>query len=232
MDIAKPLLQISILTIFPEIFPGPLACSLAGQALKNNLWSLNIFDIKEFGIGRHFSVDDKPYGGGNGMVMRPDVISNCLDKAITYHSSPKIIYMSPHGKILDQSKVRELKEQKELIIICGRFEAIDQRILNEYNIEEISLGDFILSGGEVAAFPLIDACIRLVPGVLKNSETVNEESFGEKEPYSFLLEYPQYTRPESWRKHQVPEILLSGNHNKIKEWRLRQAENLTKSKRK
>lgn len=219
----------TILTIFPEMFPGPLGYSLAGNALKKGIWDIDIIDIRDFGLTKHKNVDDEPYGGGSGMVMRADVLGAALDKAIEASGSNIIYYMSPRGKVLNQSLAGKIIEEKNIIILCGRFEGIDERVIHEYNVREISIGDFILSGGEIAAFAMLDACIRLLPGVLGNPKTLSEESFGIGD--SNLLEYPLYTRPEIWRGNKVPEVLLSGNHTKIEEWRKDQSREITKNRR-
>lgn len=219
-----------ILSIFPEMFPGTLGCSLAGQALKNNIWSYDLINIRDYGITKHHNVDDAPYGGGNGLVMRPDVLGQALDKALTLAPTSKIFYPSPRGKLINQTLIQEIVASKKVIILCGRFEGIDERVIDEYNVEEISLGDFVLSGGEIAAIALLDACIRLLPGVMSNPQTIVEESFGEFAEGQ-LLEYPLYTRPVIWKERSVPEILLSGNHAEIKAWRTKQSLEITKQRR-
>lgn len=212
-------LTIKILTLFPEIFPGPLGLSLAGKALKNKLWNLEIINIRDFGIGKHKTVDDEVYGGGNGLLMRADVVGPAIDYAAKGLESYKLIYTTPKGKRLDQSLSRELSKEENLIILCGRFEGIDERIIEEYNAFEISIGDFVLSGGEIAALAITDSLIRLIPGVLANQDTLNEESFNYVDNKGTLLEYPQYTRPAIWNGIEVPEVLRSGNHKLIDEWR-------------
>lgn len=213
----------TVLTIFPEMLPGPLAHSLAGKALKAGLWRLHTVDIRNFARDKHRSVDDAPFGGGPGMVMRPDV----LDAAIACANGVgPLILLSPRGRQLDQERVRELAAMPGVTLICGRFEGVDERVLEARAIEEVSLGDFVLSGGEPAAIALIDACLRLIPGVLGCAETLNEESFAEG-----LLEYPQYTRPQLWQGRPVPEVLVSGDHRRIREWRHAQAERLTRQRR-
>ncbi len=221
-----------ILSIFPDMFPGPLQFSLAGKALRSNIWSYNVIDIKNFGATKHKKVDDKAFGGGAGLIMKPDVLATAIDSIdfSQFSSPPPIYYMSPRGDIIDQDLVKKITQQKNIIIICGRFEGIDERVIEEYNVSEISLGNFILSGGEIAALALLDACIRLLPGVLANQDTLVEESFN-KIGKDRLLEYPLYTRPAIWRNRKVPDVLLSGNHKKIKEWQLNQAINLTKQRR-
>ena len=213
----------TVLTIFPEMLPGPLAHSLAGKALRAGLWRLETVDIRDFARDKHRSVDDAPFGGGPGMVMRPDV----LDAAIEGCSGVgPVILLSPRGRRLDQQRVRELAAMRGVTLICGRFEGVDERLLEARGIEEVSLGDFVLSGGEPAAIALIDACVRLVPGVVGCAETLAEESFAEG-----LLEYPQYTRPQLWQGRAVPEVLVSGDHRRIRAWRRAEAERLTRERR-
>jgi len=214
----------TVLTIFPEMFPGPLGCSLAGRALEDGIWSLETVDIRGFARDKHGSVDDAPFGGGPGMVMRPDVVADALEAKTG--SVGAVIYMSPRGRALDQARVREIASDPSVTLLCGRFEGIDARVMDEFEIDEVSLGDFVLSGGEPAAIALIDACVRLLPGVVGQDESLAEESFERG-----LLEYPQYTRPQSWRDRAVPEILLSGHHEKVKAWRQDQAEKITRERR-
>jgi len=226
--------NVNILTLFPEMFPGTLGQSIAGKALEKGLWSLNVTNIRDFAKDKHNTVDDSPYGGGAGMVMRADVLGDAIDslnnKPSTKNQKPKLIYMSPRGKMLTQKKTEELLVHENLAIICGRYEGIDQRVIDNYDVEEISVGDFVLSGGEIAAFLLIDACIRQIDGVLSNPKTLEEESFGEGK-YKNLLEYPLYTRPEIWRGSKVPSVLLSGNHKNIEDWRLKKSEEITENRR-
>ncbi len=224
------MLKITILTLFPEMFPGVLGCSIAGKALEVGQWALDVVNIRDFAQDKHKSVDDTPYGGGAGMVMRADVISAAIENTCNRSQNPKIIYMSPRGKPLTQPKVNNLAQEEHLLILCGRYEGVDQRVLDEYNIEEISIGDYVLSGGEIAAMVLVDACVRRIPGVLGNDDTHSEESFGSGE-YADLLEYPHYTKPAEWRGRKVPDILLSGNHAEIAKWRLEQAKSLTRKRR-
>jgi tRNA (guanine37-N1)-methyltransferase len=213
----------TVLTIFPEMLPGPLAHSLAGKALAAGLWRLETVDIRNFAGDKHRSVDDAPFGGGPGMVMRPDV----LDAAVAGSGGAgPVILLSPRGRRLDQREVRALAAGPGLTLICGRFEGVDERVLEARAIEELSLGDFVLSGGEPAAIALIDACVRLLPGVVGRAETLAEESFAES-----LLEYPQYTRPRLWQGRAVPEVLVSGDHRRVREWRRAQAERLTRERR-
>jgi tRNA (guanine37-N1)-methyltransferase len=216
-----------ILSLYPEMFPGPLGESLAGKGLSEKAWNLNVTNIRDFAVGKHRNVDDSPFGGGAGMVMRPDVLGTAIDATVEASKGiERLIYFSPRGRTIDQKFVRELAEGPGAIMICGRFEGIDQRVLDARNVEEVSLGDFIMSGGEIAALALLDAVVRLLPGVTGNSLSLEEESFSDG-----LLEYPHYTRPPVWEDRAVPEILLSGHHEKIKEWRQRQSEELTKQRR-
>jgi len=213
----------TVLTIFPEMLPGPLAYSLAGKALKAGLWRLETVDIRDFADDKHRSVDDASFGGGPGMVMRPDV----LDAAIAGAGGVgPLVLLSPRGRRLQQQRVRELAEMPGIRLICGRFEGVDERVLEARGIEEVSLGDFVLSGGEPAAIALIDACVRLLPGVVGCAEALAEESFAEG-----LLEYPQYTRPQLWQGRAVPEVLVSGDHGRIRAWRRTEAERLTRERR-
>ena len=213
-----------VFTLYPELFPGPLGIGLYKKALEKNLWSLEVVNIRDYTLDKHKTVDDSPFGGGSGMVMRADVIANSLDKKISDNKEP-IIYLSPRGKKFDQSYAKKIMN-KNINIICGHFEGIDQRLLETRNIEEISIGDFILSGGEMAAFIMIDTIVRLIPGVLGNSDSLTEETFEKN-----LLEYPQYTKPQKWEKKDVPGVLLSGDHAKIKDWRLLQSEDITRRRR-
>ena len=215
--------QATALTLFPDMFPGSLGLSLAGKALERGHWSLDAVDIRSFATDAHRTVDDSPFGGGPGMVLRPDVVDAAL--AAQTQPGPRI-YLSPRGRPLDQQRVRELAAGPGLVVLCGRFEGLDERVIAEHALEEISLGDFVLSGGEPAAIALIDACVRLLPGVLATQETLAEESFE-----AGLLEYPHYTRPSLWRGRAVPEVLLSGNHARIKAWRRAEAEAATRMRR-
>jgi tRNA (guanine37-N1)-methyltransferase len=216
-----------ILSLYPEMFPGPLGESLAGKGLNEKAWNLNVTNIRDFASGKHRSVDDSPFGGGAGMVMRPDVLGAAIDATVEASEGiERLIYFSPRGRTLDQAFVRELAEGPGAVMICGRFEGIDQRVLEARDVEEVSLGDFVMSGGEIAALALLDAVVRLLPGVTGNSLSLEEESFSDG-----LLEYPHYTRPPVWEDRAVPEVLLSGHHEKIKEWRQRQSEELTKQRR-
>lgn len=219
--------KVNIATFFPEIFPGPLALSVTGKALKEGKWSVNPIQIRDYAKDKHKTVDDTPYGGGYGMVMKPDVLADLIDDQFIPNGAP-IYYLSPRGTPFNQKVAKELAELPALNLICGRFEGVDERALIEYKVSELSLGDFVLSAGDLAALPILDSCIRLLPGVLDSEEALSEESFGIGGQYSKLLEYPHYTKPFSWRGHDVPEILRSGNHAEVSKWRLKQAEEKTK----
>ena len=214
----------TVVTIFPDMFPGPLGSSLAGQALERGLWSLATIDIRDFATDRHRSVDDTPAGGGPGMVMKPDVVARAVDAAAD-DARPRLL-MSPRGVPLRQPLVEELAAGPGVIVVCGRFEGIDERVIAARRLQEISVGDYVLSGGEIAAFALIDACVRLVPGVMGRAQSGDQESFGES-----LLEYPQYTRPQVWEDREIPKILLSGDHGKVAAFRRAEAEQLTRERR-
>jgi tRNA (guanine37-N1)-methyltransferase len=213
----------TVLTLFPEMFPGPLGVSLAGKALEGGLWRLKTVDIRDFARDKHRSVDDAPFGGGPGMVMRPDVLDAAIDGA---GGEGPLVYLSPRGRVLDQALVRTLSAGPGVRLLCGRFEGVDERVLEARGADEVSLGDFVLSGGEPAAIALIDACVRLLPGVMGEPETLAEESFEEG-----LLEYPHYTRPAAWGSREVPEVLLSGNHARIRAWRREKREEATRQRR-
>ncbi|MDE0173604.1 MAG: tRNA (guanosine(37)-N1)-methyltransferase TrmD [Defluviicoccus sp.] len=215
---------VRVLTLFPGMFPGPVGHSLAGRALRDGLWSLETVDIRGFARDKHGSVDDTPFGGGAGMVMRPDVVGDAL--AAVSHAGTPLIYLSPRGRLLDQARVRALASGPGMSLLCGRFEGVDERVLEAHEIEELSLGDFVLSGGEAAAIALIDACVRLLPGVVGQAESLAEESFADG-----LLEYPHYTRPQEWRGRRVPDVLLSGHHERVREWRRAEAERATRERR-
>ncbi|MBP5352302.1 MAG: tRNA (guanosine(37)-N1)-methyltransferase TrmD [Alphaproteobacteria bacterium] len=217
------MLKATILTIFPEIFPGFLGVSLTGKALKDGLWQLETVNIRDYAFDKHGSVDDTPCGGGAGMIMRPDVLGNAIEH---HHKGGKIIYMSPKGRPLTQKMVHQLSKEDHLTIICGRFEGVDERVIEEYGIEEISIGDYILTGGEQAAMIMLDAVVRLLPGVLGNAASTENESFEQN-----LLEYPQYTRPIEWKGRKVPEILLSGHHENVAKWQHQQSLQITKERR-
>jgi tRNA (guanine37-N1)-methyltransferase len=215
----------TVLTLFPEMFPGPLGISLAGRALAAGLWALEARDIRDHATDRHRSVDDTPAGGGPGMVLRADVLAAAIDAAGSAPDRPKLL-MSPRGRPLTQSRVVELAAGPGPLIVCGRFEGVDQRLIEARGLEEISVGDYVLSGGEIAAMALLDACVRLLPGVMGKLESGSDESFSDG-----LLEYPQYTRPQAFEGHPIPEILLTGDHAKIEAWRRAQAEALTRERR-
>lgn len=216
--------QANVLTLFPEVFPGPLGVSLAGKALAQGIWSLEVLDIRAFAGDKHRSVDDTPFGGGAGMVMRPDVVDAAL--AACEAAAAPVLYLSPRGRLLDQSLVKELAAAPGATLLCGRYEGVDQRVLDARGVEEVSIGDYILAGGEVAALALLEAVIRLLPGVMGNEESSEEESFAQG-----LLEYPHYTRPAEWQGRGVPEVLTSGHHEKVRQWRLARAEEMTKLRR-
>jgi len=214
----------SVLTIFPEMFPGPLAQSLAGRALASGIWSLDIRDIRHAATDKHQTVDDTPAGGGPGMVMKADVLARALD-AVSHDTRPRLL-MSPRGTPLTQSHVTKLARGLGVTIVCARFEGVDERLIKARGLEEVSLGDFVLSGGEIAALAMLDACVRLLPGVMGKEASAAEESFADG-----LLEYPQYTRPQVFEGEPIPEVLISGDHTKIKAWRQAQAEEFTKARR-
>ena len=224
-------MHISLLTIFPEIFPGPLQHSIAGKALDKNLFNLNLINIRDFSEDKHQTVDDKTFGGGAGMVMKPDVIGKAIDSVLEANNKPtKLIYFSPRGQKFTQKIAQELLQHEHILMLCGRYEGVDQRIFDKYDFTEYSIGDYILSGGEMAALTVIDCCIRLIPGVIDNDQANEEESFSLAGAEN-LLEYDQYTRPASWENREVPEILLSGNHKEIAQWRLKNALENTKNRR-
>ena len=213
-----------IFTLYPEFYPGFLNKGLYGKALSKNIWDLEIVNIRDFANDKHKTVDDTPYGGGFGMLMRPDILANSLDKKIK--STEKIIYLSPKGRLFNQNMARKLSKEKTINLICGHFEGIDQRLIESRGIEEVSIGDFILSGGETASFIVLDSILRLIPGIIGNNKSISDESFENN-----LLEYPQYTKPQIWEKKGIPEVLLSGDHAKIKDWRLSQSEAITRDRR-
>ena len=213
-----------VFTLYPELFPGPLGAGLCKKAEEKKLWALKVINIRNYSNDKHKTVDDTPYGGGSGMLIRADVVASSLDKNISNADEP-IIYLSPKGKKFDQKSAKRFMN-KNINIICGHFEGVDQRLLETRNIEEVSIGDFILSGGEVGALLVIDTIVRLIPGVVGNPNSLTEETFERN-----LLEYPQYTKPQKWEKRNVPEVLLSGDHAKIKDWRLGQSEDITRRRR-
>ncbi|MCE3254934.1 MAG: trmD [Rickettsiaceae bacterium] len=229
----KPQLRVKIFTIFPEIFPGVLGMSIIGDALKEGIWELEVIDIRNFGIGARKTVDDTIFGGGSGMLMRADVLGAAIEANIKDFSATKIIYPSPRGQVFNQKTAIELGQIKELAIICGRYEGVDERVIEEYKIEEISIGDYVLSGGELPTMVMLDAVIRNLPGVLGDDLSLKEESFGSGAGSAFekLLEYPHYTKPQIWKDRKVPEILLSGHHKNIDEWRIKEAIAITKKRR-
>ena len=216
--------QAQVFTLYPEVFPGPLSKGLYGKALSNNLWKLKVVNIRDAAVDKHKTVDDTPYGGGSGMLLKADVLAKSLDE--NKNENERILYLSPKGKKFDQNLAKELANEKSLSLICGHFEGVDERILSTRNIEEISIGDYVLSGGESAAYVVIDSILRLLPGVLGNENSKLDETFE-----NGLLEYPQYTKPQVWEEKAVPDVLLSGDHNKIKHWRLSQSEAITRVRR-
>jgi tRNA (guanine37-N1)-methyltransferase len=219
-----------IVTLFPDAFPGTLGLSLTGKALTEGLWALETFDLRRFGIGKHRNVDDSPAGGGAGMVLRADVVAAALDQASIGTSADRtawpVVYLSPRGRPFDQATARRWAGAEGITLLCGRFEGVDQRVLDHYAVEEISLGDFVLTGGEIAAQAMIDATVRLLPGVLGNASSTEEESHSHG-----LLEHPQYTRPAEWEGREIPAVLTSGNHAEVEKWRRAEAERLTKERR-
>ena len=218
------MLEVKIFTLYPKLFPGPLDIKIYKKARDNKIWDLKVINIRDYSKDKHSTVDDTPFGGGSGMLMRPDVVASALDE--NTKKGEKIIYLSPKGKRFDQKVAKTLSKLNKVNILCGHFEGIDQRLLETRNIEEYSLGDFILSGGETASFVFIDALVRLLPGVLGNKDSIKEESFEND-----LLEHPQYTKPKEWEGKSPPEVLFSGDHAKIKGWRLSQSEAITRRQR-
>ena len=216
--------QAQVFSLYPEIFPGPLAKGLYGKALANKLWNLNVINIRDAATDKHKTVDDTPYGGGTGMLLKADILASSLDQNIK--KGERVFYLSPKGKKFDQNLAQDLTKEKSVSLICGHFEGVDERILNTRNIEEISIGDYILSGGETAAIVVLDSILRLLPGVLGNNKSSVDETFE-----NGLLEYPQYTKPQIWEEKSVPDVLLSGDHGKIKDWRLSQSEAITRVRR-
>ena len=213
-----------IFTLYPDYFPGPLNKGLYGKAMEKKLWNMETVNIRDYATDKHKTVDDTPYGGGFGMLIKPDVLAKALDEKLK--AKEKIYYLSPKGKLFNQKMAKELSKEKTINLICGHFEGIDQRVIDSRNIIELSLGDFILSGGESAVFVLMDTVLRLIPGVIGNNNSIDDETFE-----NGLLEYPQYTKPQIWEKKSVPEVLLSGDHAKIKDWRLSQSEAITRDRR-
>ena len=216
--------QSQVFTLYPEVFPGPLTKGLYGKAMSKKLWDLKVVNIRDAAEDKHKTVDDTPYGGGSGMLLKADVLAKSLDQ--NRIEGEKILYLSPKGKKFDQSYAKNLATTKSLSLICGHFEGVDERVLSTRNIEEVSIGDYVLSGGETAAYVVIDSVLRLLPGVLGNDNSKIEETFE-----NGLLEYPQYTKPQIWEEKSVPDVLLSGDHSKIKDWRLSQSEAITRDRR-
>lgn len=217
----------SVLTLFPEMFPGPLGLSLAGKALREERWRCDTRDIRGFATDRHRSVDDTPCGGGAGMVLRPDVVDAAIGAALAEGEARPALYLTPRGRLLDQALVRDLAAGPGVVLLCGRFEGVDQRVIEARAMTEVSIGDYVLSGGEIAALALLDACVRLLPGVMGAAESAEEESHGA----SGLLEYPHYTRPTEWQGRSVPPVLLSGHHAEVARWRRAEAERITRERR-
>ena len=216
--------QVQVFTLYPEVFPGPLSKGLYGKAMSKNLWDLKVVNIRDAAEDKHKTVDDTPYGGGSGMLLKADVLAKSIDQ--NKNEGETILYLSPRGKKFDQSYAKKLAREKSLSLICGHFEGVDERVLSTRDIEEVSIGDYVLSGGETAAYVVIDSVLRLLPGVLGNDNSKMEETFE-----NGLLEYPQYTKPQIWDKKAVPDVLLSGDHSKIKDWRLSQSEAITRVRR-
>lgn len=230
-----PLLHVHVLTLFPEMFPGPLGHSLAGKALQSGLWKLTTQQIRDSASDKHQTVDDTPYGGGDGMVMLADVLGKAIEQAKSLYPTGKLIYFTPRGETMTQRRVLELtlteNGPQTLILLCGRYEGIDQRIIDEYQPLELSIGDYILSGGEMAALTLMDACVRLLPGVMGKEGSHREESFSPDSDFAGLLEHPHYSKPPLWKGREVPAVLLSGDHAKIRKWRRDKSEQITQEKR-
>jgi tRNA (guanine37-N1)-methyltransferase len=216
----------TVATLFPDMFPGPLGHSLAGRALEDGVWRLETLDIRDFAHDKHRTVDDAPFGGGASMVMKADVADAAMAAAMALCPEAPAIYLSPRGRLLDQARVNALAQGPGVTLLCGRYEGVDERVIEARALEEVSLGDFVLSGGEPAAMVLIDACVRLLAGVMGNAESLDEESFADE-----LLEYPHYTRPQDWQGHTVPEVLVSGHHEKVRAWRRDQMEKITQARR-
>ena len=217
----------NILTLYPDIYPGYLGYSLLGKALEKKIWELNIYNLRDFGEGKHKTVDDKPFGGGAGMIIKPDILGDAIaETLIKNHDQQKLVYLSPKGKPFKQVDAEKFSQSNGVSILCGHFEGIDQRVIDIYEVEEISMGDYVLTGGEVASFAFLDAIIRLLPGVLGNEISIKDESFSNN-----LLEYPQYTKPQEYKNIKVPDVLLSGNHEKIAEWRREKSIEITEKNR-
>jgi len=226
------MLKVKILTLFPDLFPGTLGVSVIGEALRKDIWNLEVFNLRDFSNDKHGNVDDQPYGGGSGMVLQANIIADAIDK-ITDHKPEdyQILYPSPRGALLKQKKIVELANKNAMLFVCGRFEGIDQRVIDKYGITEFSIGDYVLSGGEVASQVFLDALIRTLPGVLGNADSLSEESFAVGTSYENLLEYPLYTRPAEWQGLEVPQVLRSGNHQNIEDWRISESKRITKERR-
>ena len=217
----------NILTLYPDIYPGYLGYSLLGKALEKKIWELNIYNLRDFGEGKHKAVDDKPFGGGAGMIIKPDILGDAIEETlIKNHDQQKLVYLSPKGKPFKQVDAEKFSQSNGVSILCGHFEGIDQRVIDIYEVEEISMGDYVLTGGEVASFAFLDAIVRLLPGVLGNEISIKDESFSDN-----LLEYPQYTKPQEYKNIKVPDVLLSGNHEKIAEWRREKSIEITEKNR-
>ena len=217
----------NILTLYPDIYPGYLGYSLLGKALEKKIWELNIYNLRDFGEGKHKAVDDKPFGGGAGMIIKPDILGDAIaETLIKNHDQQKLVYLSPKGKPFKQVDAEKFSQSNGVSILCGHFEGIDQRVIDIYEVEEISMGDYVLTGGEVASFAFLDAIIRLLPGVLGNEISIKDESFSDN-----LLEYPQYTKPQEYKNIKVPDVLLSGNHEEIEKWRKEKSIEITKKNR-
>lgn len=226
------MLNLQVFTLFPELFPGPLGTSITGSALAKKLWSLQTIDIRQYATDFRKTVDDTVYGGGSGMLIKPDVVYSAVSQNIKPNT--KLIYLSPKGKVFCQEMAYQLACENDIAVLCGRYEGVDQRVLDALNFEEVSIGDYVLSGGEMACYVFVDAILRCLPQVLGKSQSLLEESFGNNQAddnYKYLLEYPQYTKPAVWQNMAVPEVLLSGHHKKIKEWQQQQAENITQKNR-
>ncbi len=218
------MMQAQVFTLYPDIFPGPLNKGIYGKAMTKKLWSLKVINIRDSAQDKHKTVDDTPYGGGTGMLIKPDVLANSIDQNV--NKGDRILYLSPKGKRFDQKFAQDLSKEKSFSLICGQFEGVDERVLGTRNIEEVSIGDYVLSGGETAALVILDSVLRLLPGVLGNDKSPADETFE-----NGLLEYPQFTKPQIWEEKAVPKVLLSGDHNKIKDWRLSQSEAITRDRR-
>ena len=224
-SIKKPW-SVHLLTLFPEMFPGPLGFSIVGRALKKKIWALNLVNLRNFSKKGPKYVDDKPYGGGSGMIIKSEIIHNALKHTTKKMKNYSLIYLTPQGKKINQEKVKQFIKKDNLVLLCGKYEGVDQRVIDNWDMEEISIGDFILSGGELAAMNLVDSCVRLLPNTIGSSESLKNETFENN-----LLEYPQYTKPREWMGKKVPDVLLSGNHKEIKNWRKKQSLIITKVKR-